>query len=82
MAKFLVTGFTPEGSGEVTANGIIFDGDSSYVFSVWNVAFDHHSATPIRQQIDAVLADIANKQIANYGQTPITLTQADIEYLI
>jgi len=81
MAKFLITGFTPETGGAVTANGIIYDGDSSFVFSAWNVPFDPLSATPVRQQIDSVLADVVNKQIATYGQVQITLTQADIEYL-
>jgi len=51
------------------------------VFSASNVPFAPYSATPIRQQIDSVLADIVNQQIANYGQAPIVLTQADIEYL-
>ena len=81
MAKFLVTGFTPETGGEVTANGIIYDGDKSFVFSAWNVPFDPSSATPIRQQIDSVLADVINQQITAYGQIQVVLTQADIEYL-
>jgi len=81
MAKFLVTNFTPETGGEVTASGIIYDGDKSFVFSAWNVPFDAASATPIRQQIDTVLADVVNEQIKNYGQIQVVLTQADIEYL-
>lgn len=82
MAKYLVTGFSPESGGDITVNGVIIDGDSSFVFSTWNVRFDHTSATPIRQQIDVVLAEVATQQFANYGHAPIVLTQADIEYLI
>jgi len=83
VAKYLVTGFTPEAYGSMSANGVLtMPNAGCSIFAVRDIHFDPVSDIPARQQIESVFVDAVNKQLADYGHAAITLTQADIEYLI